>query len=107
MQKPAYGLLFALVVGWASSGASAQKSMTCTPEPMSLHCVSDDDDKQTDWGDDLAALIKQRRENAFRKKVGKLLTAGDCRAASKLAYEKGRLELGQQIAQTCPPNSER
>jgi hypothetical protein len=47
------------------------------------------------------------QENALRKKIGKLLAAGDCRGAAQLAYEKGRIELGAEIAQTCRPTSAR
>ena len=43
------------------------------------------------------------REPNFRKKLGKMIVAGDCQGAAKLAYEKGRLELGAQIARSCQP----
>ena len=49
------------------------------------------------WLDDLMPW----RESNFRKKIGKMIAAGDCQGAAKLAYEKGRLELGAQIARTC------
>ena len=49
------------------------------------------------WLDDLMPW----REGNFRKRIGKLIAAGDCQGAAKLAYEKGRLELGGQIARTC------
>jgi putative hemolysin len=51
------------------------------------------------WLDDLMPW----REGNFRKKIGKMIAAGDCQGAAKLAYEKGRLELGAQIAKTCSP----
>lgn len=47
------------------------------------------------------------QEASFRKKLGKMIAAGDCRGAAKLAYQKGRLELGTQIAQTCSSASSR
>jgi hypothetical protein len=55
------------------------------------------------WLDDLMPW----REGNFRKKLGKMIAAGDCQGASKLAYEKGRLELGAQIAKTCSPSTGR
>jgi hypothetical protein len=32
-----------------------------------------------------------------------MLAAGDCQGAAQFAFEKGRLELGQSIAQDCRP----
>lgn len=55
------------------------------------------------WVDDLMPW----REGNLRKKIGKMIVAGDCQGAAKLAYEKGRLELGAQIARTCTPTSAR
>lgn len=54
-------------------------------------------------GDDdslLDELMPWRVAN-FRKKLGKMIAAGDCQGAAKLAYEKGKLELGAQISRTC------
>lgn len=47
------------------------------------------------------------QEASFRKKLGKMIAAGDCRGASQLAYQKGRLELGAEIAKTCTPANAR
>lgn len=67
---------------------------------MTMHCESDDDGDD-DWGTELGQLIAKSRENSLRKKIGKLMAAGDCHGASKLAYESGRLELGAQLARSC------
>lgn len=55
------------------------------------------------WLDDLMPW----REGNFRKKIGKMIAAGDCQAAAKLAYEKGRLELGAEIARSCSSSTSR
>jgi hypothetical protein len=43
------------------------------------------------------------QESSFRKKVGRMIAAGDCEGAARMAYEKGRLELGADISRTCKP----
>jgi len=55
-------------------------------------------------GRGLARLIVRTREDAFRKRLGKMLADGDCQGAARAAFESGRLELGQSIKATCPPN---
>jgi len=49
----------------------------------------------------IADAIARSNERAFQKKVGALLAKGDCVAAAKLAFAKGRLELGNQIGAAC------
>lgn len=49
----------------------------------------------------IADLIARSNERSFQKKVGALLAKGDCAGAAKLAFEKGRLELGNQISAAC------
>jgi hypothetical protein len=73
-------------------------------DTMDLSQPKDDDD---DVGTSLGLLIARMQENSLRKKIGKMLAAGDCQGAAKLAYEKGRLELGAQIAKTCSLNGGR
>lgn len=41
------------------------------------------------------------KDNAVRKHVGAMLAAGDCQGAGRYALSKGRLELGQQLLQSC------
>ena len=55
-------------------------------------------------GRGLGQFIERARENAFRKRVGKLLANGDCQGAARMALESGRLELGQSIMAACSPN---
>jgi hypothetical protein len=54
-------------------------------------------------GRGIGALIARGRENSFRKKVGEMLATGDCEGAARFALEKGRLELGGEIARACRP----
>ena len=49
----------------------------------------------------IADLISRSNERSFQKKVGALLAKGDCVGAAKLAFDKGRLELGNQISAAC------
>lgn len=96
----------------AVSSANAQSSTNCIGmgtgmvhcDTMDLSQPKDDDD---DVGTSLGLLIARMQENSLRKKIGKMLAAGDCQGAAKLAYEKGRLELGAQIAKTCSLNGGR
>lgn len=54
-------------------------------------------------GQGIGALIAKGRENSFRKKVGQMLASGDCEGAARFALEKGRLELGTDLAKSCRP----
>jgi hypothetical protein len=94
------------------TSASAQSSTNCIGMGTGMvHCdtmdMSQPKDDDDDVGTNLGLLIARMQENSLRKKIGKMLAAGDCRSAAKLAYEKGRLELGAQIARTCSPPSGR
>lgn len=52
-------------------------------------------------GQGIGALIARGRESSFRKKIGHMIASGDCEGASRFALEKGRLELGTDIAKSC------
>jgi len=52
-------------------------------------------------GGGLIGLIERLNDRSLRKKIGKMIASGDCEGAANLAYEKGWLETGAQIAQTC------
>jgi len=52
-------------------------------------------------GPGLADLIAGINERKVRAQVGRLLAAGDCEGAARLAFEKGRLELGMDIREQC------
>jgi hypothetical protein len=67
-------------------------------DTMDLSQPKDDDD---DVGTNLGLLIARMQENHLRKKIGKMLAAGNCQAAAQLAYEKGRIELGAEVARMC------
>ena len=58
-------------------------------------------DGGTSLGKGIGSLISRIGENSFRKKVGKMLAAGDCQGAANYALQKGRLELGNSILQSC------
>lgn len=58
------------------------------------------------FGRSIGEAIIRAREGAFRKRVGKLLANGDCQGATRLAFESGRLELGQSISENCHLNSQ-
>ena len=49
----------------------------------------------------IAGLIARSNERSFQKKVGALLAQGDCGGVAKMAFDKGRLELGNQINAAC------
>lgn len=55
----------------------------------------------------LGKLIFGDREGRFRREVGRMLAEGKCREAAAYAYESGRLELGSQIASSCPSAAQR
>jgi hypothetical protein len=52
-------------------------------------------------GSGIISFIEELNDRALRKKIGKKIAAGDCDGAAKLAYEKGWLEVGMNIEQTC------
>lgn len=49
----------------------------------------------------LIGIIERFNDRSLRKKIGKLIAAGDCEGAAKLAYEKGWLEMGADIKRSC------
>jgi len=96
----AYGLC--MVLGVSKSQAQTTTCMAMGPDMMTCN--------STPYGDGGAALgrgignlIRGIGEKSFRKKIGQMLANGDCQGASRYAYEKGRLELGTSIAQSCAP----
>lgn len=52
-------------------------------------------------GQGINSLIHSMKEKAFRAKVGKLLSAGDCEGAANYSFEKGKIELGNEIRAQC------
>lgn len=52
-------------------------------------------------GATLGDFIRGINERKFEKRVGEMLANGDCVGASRYAFEKGRLEIGQAIADRC------
>ena len=49
----------------------------------------------------IAEIIARSNERSFQKKVGEFLNKGDCAGAAKLAFTKGRLDLGNRISAVC------
>lgn len=100
-------LALSLLVSITATGAVAQSNTDCMVMGNLVHCDTSDANSQDDLGTNLGLLIARMQENSLRKKLGKMLAAGDCQGAVKLAYQKGQLELGAQIARTCRPVSAR
>lgn len=103
-------------IAWAflfAPNANAQMTSTnCMVMGNMLNCTSiggqssaDQNDNGRILGEGIGSLIANIGEKNFRKKIGRMLSAGDCESASRYAYEKGRLELGSSIASQCrrPP----
>ncbi len=51
----------------------------------------------------LGSAMRARKDRGRRKKVGKMIAAGDCNGAVNFALEKGELELAQYARATCVP----
>jgi hypothetical protein len=49
----------------------------------------------------IADFVARSKDNSVRKHVGEMLASGNCEEAGRYAYSKGRLELAQQILQSC------
>lgn len=49
-------------------------------------------------------LVARSRERSFQKKVGKMLEAGDCQGAAKVAIAHQRPEMSNQIRRSCIAN---
>ena len=111
--------LFGLAIALGACGAHAQMSTSnCIAiGPNLVHCDTMDmgptanaspqagPNGGEELGRGLGILITRTRENNFRKRVGKLLADGDCQSAARMAFESGRLELGQSIMAACHPDS--
>lgn len=46
-------------------------------------------------------LIAQSRERSFQKKLGQMLSSGDCQGAANFAFAKGRYDVSSTIRRTC------
>jgi hypothetical protein len=98
---------FLVIASFTGTAVSAQSTTDCVVMGRVVHCDTSDANSQDDLGTNLGLLIARMQENSLRKKIGKMLAAGDCQGAVELAYEKGRLEMGAAIARTCTPVSAR
>lgn len=116
MHKSVLGIVLAVgavcaIGGIPGQSASAQMTSThCMVIGNMVNCTSigdgssyQQDDSSRALGEGIGTLIASIGEKNFRKRVGRLLADGDCAGASRYAYEKGRLELGSSIAQSCRP----
>jgi hypothetical protein len=113
------GLAAGLAAMFWASEASAQSSTTCMAMgPDMVHCNTMDmsppspmemsqprSDGGAALGASLGGLISRINEGNLRKKVGRMLADGDCQGAMRYAYQKGRLELGAEIARMCAPRA--
>ena len=101
-----------LVVALCGTDALAQSSTNCMSMGSGMvHCdtmdmappgnSSADNEGNRQLGLAIHKLILGDTEKAFRVKVGKLLAAGDCQGAARMALESGRLVLGQSISEKC------
>lgn len=52
-------------------------------------------------GETVVDFIRGINNRKVEKRVGEMLANGDCVGASQYAFEKGRLEIGQAIAERC------
>lgn len=50
-------------------------------------------------------LIAQSQERSFQKKLGGMLSSGDCKGAADFAFAKGHYETSSQIRRSCQPKS--
>lgn len=75
----------------------------------SCHTMGGNDYRRNDGavGQGLSDLIAGINERRVRSQVGKLLAEGDCEGAARLAFEKGRLEMGLAIREQCAPSPAR
>lgn len=51
----------------------------------------------------IGMLISHAQEQSFQKKVSKMMAAGDCQGAVRLAVSNGRVAMGDQIRRSCTP----
>ena len=92
---------------WGGEAAAQSTSNCIAMGPTMIHCDTTDtgsnDSSQPRDGaiGRIGRYIANAREDALRKRVGKLLADGDCQGAARMALEDGALELGQSISSTC------
>lgn len=95
-----------------SAGPQGHSTATCMRHGSIVSCNSmdhfsslDSDQSHPDsgaiLGKGIADFVNGIKERNFRKKVGKMLAAGNCKDATTYAYEKGRIEFASAIAQRC------
>lgn len=58
-------------------------------------------DGQAVLGATVVDFVRAINERKLEKRLGQMLANGDCAGAARHAFEKGRLELGQAIANKC------
>lgn len=108
------GMVHCDTMGSGSNGSSSTDCMAmgstmvhCNTMqmPSSEPAPSSSPDGGTALGQGIASLIIKARENSFRKKVGQMMAAGDCRGAANYAYSKGRIEAASTIMRSCIPGN--
>lgn len=57
--------------------------------------------QSTGTGGGWIGLFERINDRKLKKRIGKMMAAGDCEGAAKLAYENGWLETGAQLKQNC------
>lgn len=102
----AYRMVLALAALSFCDSAIAQTTNCMNMGGGMVHCDTTPDMSQPRTGGSntvavIADAISRSNERSFQKKVGALLAKGDCVGAAKLAFTKGRLELGNQISAAC------
>lgn len=102
----AYRMTLALAVLSFCDSAIAQTTNCMNMGGGIVHCDTMPDMSHPQTGGSntvgvIADAIARSNERSFQKKVGALLAKGDCVGAAKLAFVKGRLELGNQISAAC------
>lgn len=105
----AYRMALALAALSFCDSAIAQTTNCMNMGGGMVHCDTTPDMSQPRTGGSntvavIADAIARSNERSFQKKVGALLAKGDCVGAAKLAFTKGRLELGNQISAACTKN---
>lgn len=86
-----------------TGGANCTTITTQSPElaPLPQPPSTPQTTRSSGGGGGLLPFIERLNDRKLRKKIGKLVAAGDCEGAAKLAFENGWLETGFQIKQTC------
>lgn len=108
MRKLLAALTSAVVAICAPSVAGAQHTTCMAMGPDMVSCNTTGGQSNNDGGAvlgrGLGDLIAGINEGNLRKRVGRLLADGDCEGAARLALEKGRLEMGLAIRESCGPS---